>query len=248
MGIFPINIRNNNNERLENQKYIQPQVSTTPVAAPQIRPEQKGETDFMKLGSVPNNQSGTYSAAARISPVLKSFLDKVASGTATDTDLQAMQNKLQQAQPYGNGQSGTQNGKASDVKIFLEKVSNGTVTKDDLSNMQTKLQQVRQNSGSTLVAEKNNHEIDLGFFLKKVANGTVNKEDLQNTRDVLKQMEQSGNDAFFRHQHKMDSYSNNNGSDLKNFLGKVADNSVSDDDIKNMQNELQKMERHFGFM
>jgi hypothetical protein len=88
---------------------------------------------------------------------IKSFLDKVANGTATDTDLKNMETELEQASS-STASSTTASTSSStgatdigtDIKSFLDKVANGTATDTDLKNMQTELEQAQEQAASFL--------------------------------------------------------------------------------------------------
>jgi hypothetical protein len=82
---------------------------------------------------------------------IKSFLDKVANGTATATDLQNMETELEQATSStdssttaSTGSSTTASSIRSDLKSFLDKVANGTATATDLQSMEAEMEQVQE--------------------------------------------------------------------------------------------------------
>lgn len=177
---------------------------------------------------------------------LTSFLDKVKDGTVTDTDLQNMQAQLQQYMQQSSVQnsgytSNSGNSSDSDMKVFLDKVASGTVTSTDLTTMQQELQQASQ-SGST---QNSSTVADLKTFLNKVASGTVSSSDLTAMQQELQQVSQSGGAHKHHHHHggagnSSTSSSSSNVADLTSFLDKVANGSVSETDLQNMQSELQQ--------
>ena len=132
---------------------------------------------------------------------IKNFLDKVASGTVTDSDLQSMQSELKQAeQQSGSTQSASSTTTSasdigSDIKNFLDKVASGTVTDSDIQSMQSELKQAEQQSGSTqsassTITSASDIGSDIKNFLDKVASGTVTDSDIQSMQSELKQAEQ----------------------------------------------------------
>lgn len=126
---------------------------------------------------------------------IKSFLDKVKSGTVTQDDLTNMQTELSQDQPAGSppGGAGAPN---SGIKDFLDKVKAGTVTQDDLTKIEAELQQMDQNqeSGSTqstssVSSTQNNSTDFIKSFLDKVKSGTLTQDDLQSMEAQLQQIQ-----------------------------------------------------------
>jgi hypothetical protein len=90
---------------------------------------------------------------------IKSFLDKVANGTATATDLQNMETELEQATSSTDSSTTASTGSSttastsssttassirSDLKSFLDKVANGTATATDLQSMEAEMEQVQE--------------------------------------------------------------------------------------------------------
>jgi hypothetical protein len=201
------------------------------------------------------------------SPEIKDFLDKVASGTATNDDLKNMQSVLQKMRQQFNS-SGVNNEDsntttASDpIKAFLDKVMNGTATDDDLQNMQSVLQTMqKQRSSETAKDDAGSIDSELKSFLDKVASGTATDDDLKNMQSELQKMQQQfGGRGVHRHHHHHGSESdgtnpnstsldttnvNNSNSDLKSFLDKVAGGTATNDDLKNMQSILQQMQQQY---
>jgi hypothetical protein len=131
-----------------------------------------GSEDFSKIyGATLSNSDGdtvqlSSSGTAGMSPMMgndttasdiKSFLDKVANGTATATDLQNMETEMEQAASStgssttaSTGSSTGVSGIGTDIKSFLNKVANGTATATDLQNMETEMEQAAStNVGSS---------------------------------------------------------------------------------------------------
>jgi hypothetical protein len=73
-------------------------------------------------------------------PEIKSFLEKVANGTANTDDLEDMQSVLQKEL----GSAAIASSDPNPIKNFLLKVANGTANPDDLKNMQGVIQKQRQ--------------------------------------------------------------------------------------------------------
>lgn len=83
-------------------------------------------------------------------PQIKSFLDKIANGTATEQDLKDMQNVVQKdLGATGISNTISDSPDASPIKNFLLKVANGTATDADLKSMQSVLKQSQQQVTST---------------------------------------------------------------------------------------------------
>ena len=95
---------------------------------------------------------------------IQSFMNEVANGTATDTDLKNMETELEQAaSPTGSSttsstgssttaSTGSSTGVSNlraDIKSFMNEVANGTATDTDLKNMETELQQAASSTGSS---------------------------------------------------------------------------------------------------
>ena len=188
---------------------------------------------------------------------LKSFLDKVANGTVTVSDLENMQSKLQSwksdhAQsapppPPPIGNSGD-----DPIRNFLDKVSKGTATSSDLQTMQSLLQNMAANRTQG-AANSDSSNDPIKSFLDKIAAGTATTTDLKAMQKVLQQLQQSSaSQGHHRHHHHQDnSNADKSGStgtamDLKTFLGKVAQGSVTSTDLLTMQTELQKFQQQFA--
>ncbi len=110
-------------------------------------------------GMPPPPMMGNDTTASDIS----SFMDEVANGTATDTDLQNLETELEQAQAASSTSSSTGTSTSSstgtstssststsniraDIKSFMDEVANGTATDTDLQNMETELEQAQASS------------------------------------------------------------------------------------------------------
>jgi hypothetical protein len=152
------------------------------------------------------------------SPEIKDFLDKVASGTATNDDLKNMQSVLQKMRQQFNSSSVNQDHAHSidsELKSFLDKVASGTATDDDLKNMQSELQKMQQQFGGRGVHRHHHHH-------GSESEGTNPNSTSLDTTNV-----------------------NNSNSDLKSFLDKVAGGTATNDDLKNMQSILQQMQQQY---
>jgi hypothetical protein len=150
--------------------------------------------DFSAIyGTTLSNSDGDalqgYSGMAGMPPMMgndttasdiKSFMEKVANGTATATDLQNMETELEQAaSSTGSGttsSTSSSTGTSSigdDVKSFMEKVANGTATATDLQNMETELEQEQGQTAllnSAVAAYSNN---DTGYLWNSTTSTTV---------------------------------------------------------------------------
>jgi hypothetical protein len=73
-------------------------------------------------------------------PEIKSFLEKVANGTANADDLEDMQSVLQKQL----GSAAIASSDPNPIKNFLLRVANGTANQDDLKNMQGVIQKQQQ--------------------------------------------------------------------------------------------------------
>jgi regulator of sigma D len=220
-------------------------------------------SNYMMYGPPPPppNGAGGTGFESGIGSEIKDFLDKVASGTATQDDLDTMQSVLQKMQQQSGTRQVNSNSKGDGtdpIKSFLDKVAAGTATTEDLTSMQSVLQQVQQSfapngeqgnrtgSGSDPIRE----------FLDKVANGTITDDDLKTMQNVLKQMQQQSgsNGAHMHHRHQSSESESTNpngtsldttysGSGIKEFLDKVANGTATDDDLKDMQSLLKQMQQ-----
>lgn len=205
---------------------------------------------------------------ATSSDPIKSFLDKVANGTATQDDITSMQTVLQQIQQQFAVENTNDNNSGDStrdsMKSFLDKVASGTATTNDLTSMQSILQKVNSLSGSESVNNNSdNADSDpIKSFLNKVADGTATQADLTNMQSVLTQMkQQSDSEGTYRHHHHHGSESNRtnptstsldttnlngSGSDpIKSFLDKVTSGTATNDDLYSMQSILQQMQQQF---
>jgi hypothetical protein len=214
-------------------------------------------TSYMMYGPPPPN--GANGPGPGPGSEIKDFLDKVANGTATEDDLKDMQSVLQKMRQKSDSSgvsSNTTQDSSDPIKSFLDKVANGTATVDDLTGMQSILQQAQQQSAVNNVNDDSGStgSDPIRDFLDKVANGTVTDDDLQNMQSVLQQMRQKS-DSHGAHMHRRHNSSESDstnpsgtsldttstrsaGFDLKSFLDKVADGTVTDDDLANMQTIL----------
>ncbi len=98
--------------------------------------------------------SGSGSGSGNIMNDIKSFLAKAADGTATDSDLTALESELQSAKqtapqppPFSSGSSTSSSTSSSDsdtllkeIQSFLAKVADGSVTDSDLATLKSELQ------------------------------------------------------------------------------------------------------------
>jgi ribosomal protein S20 len=88
-----------------------------------------------------------HSHGSSIQTDIKSFLDEIKNGTATDVDLQKMQTELQQFSDKQSATDSSQNTSGSDIradlKSFLDEIKNGTATDADMLKMQTELNQIQ---------------------------------------------------------------------------------------------------------
>jgi len=160
------------------------------------------------------DKSGNSTGGSTTQADIKNFLDKVKSGTVTQSDIQSLQSELQQATPQSNSAQGTTNSTfGSDLKSFLDKVANGTVTSTDLQNMQTEMQQTQQTAGTGSAQGHHHHhhhsggdsssssssssslDSDLSSFLDSVANGTVTDTDLKKMQTELQQVQQQSSNS-----------------------------------------------------
>ena len=140
------------------------------------------------------------SATTSDSDPIKAFLDKVTSGTATESDMTAIQSYLQQLQQVGlNGVSeagrSNRSDKEDELKSFLDKVAGGTATESDLKEMQEYLQQIQSFSVSeaaeTGKTKRSEQEDLLKAFLDKVAAGKATEDDLITMQTTLQQLQQA---------------------------------------------------------
>ena len=147
------------------------------------------------------SDSATDSSTNSSSDLIREFLDKVADGTVTETDLDSIQKYLLQLQANSTdstNNAGNSNGavhhRGDALKAFLDKVADGSVTEEDLSSMQSFLQQMQQNMvGGTSAASNSNStagQDQLETFLEKVAAGSVTKDDLASMQTFLQQLQQ----------------------------------------------------------
>lgn len=160
------------------------------------------------------DKSGNSTGGSTTQADIKNFLDKVKSGTVTQSDIQSLQSELQQATPQSNSAQGTTNSTlGSDLKSFLDKVANGTVTSTDLQNMQTEMQETQKTAGTGSAQGHHHHhhhsggdsssssssssslDSDLSSFLDSVANGTVTDTDLKNMQTELQQVQQQASNS-----------------------------------------------------
>jgi len=95
------------------------------------------------------SESDSSSDTASSSDTIESFLEKLASGTVTESDLTDIQSFLQQIQQSfagdanASGSTGS-TAKENNIKDFLDKIAAGKVTESDLQTMQAYLQQMQQ--------------------------------------------------------------------------------------------------------
>jgi soluble cytochrome b562 len=201
----------------------------------------KGDT-FELTSSTADGATNTYDSNDSF---LQDFLEKVKSGTVTDSDLSAMQNKLssmsQQLVAMNTQQDVESMTGTSDIKDFLDKVRSGTVTDTDLKDMQTKLLQIQQASntnGTTSLGDIS----DLKSFMEKVKGGTVTDSDLKDIQDKLNQMQQtSSNKPKYYGMAK-----GNDALDIKIFLDKVKNGTTTDSDLEDMQAKLTELKNRFN--
>ena len=140
------------------------------------------------------------SATTSDSDPIKAFLDKVASGTATEADMTTIQSYLQQLQQVGlNGitDSGRshRSSKEDELTSFLDKVAGGTATESDLKEMQEYLRQIQRfsvaDAAETGKAKRSEQEDLLKDFLDKVAAGKATEADLTAMQATLQQLQQA---------------------------------------------------------
>lgn len=81
---------------------------------------------------------------------------------------------------------------------------------------------------------------DIQSFLEKVKNGTVTDDDIKQLQAELKQASQASGASQTASATASTSSSSDLGSDIKSFLDKVKDGSVTTSDIQSMQAELQQ--------
>ena len=126
-----------------------------------------GTSTSSSTGTSTSSSTGTSTSsstsASNIRADIKSFMDEVANGTATDTDLQNLETELEQAQAASSTSSSTGTSTSSstgtstssststsniraDIKSFMDEVANGTATDTDLQNMETELEQAQASS------------------------------------------------------------------------------------------------------
>ena len=147
------------------------------------------------------SSNATGSGTTSDSDPIKIFLDKVAGGTATQSDLTSIQSYLQQMQANSTGgttgttDADSTNGahhRANALKDFLDKVADGSVTEADLTSMQSYLQQMQQKAvnGASAAGDSNSTATRdlLKVFLDKVTAGSVTKDDLASMQTYLQQM------------------------------------------------------------
>lgn len=132
--------------------------------------------------------------------------------------------------------SATNSNASFDFKSFLDKVKNGTVTESDLEEAQTALSQTELPGSSD----------PIGSFLQKVKEGTVTESDLNDMQVTLNQApppppppppgaEKASDDS---------SSSESSSSDLiKDFLDKVKNGTVTQDDLTTIQTLLNQMQQ-----
>lgn len=221
---------------------------------------QNAMSSYMMYGPPPPPPNGANGPGSEI----KDFLDKVASGTATEDDLKDMQSVLQKMQQKSNSSglsSNTTQDSSDPIKSFLDKVASGTATVDDLTSMQGILQQVQQQSTVNNVTNDfaRNGSDPIRDFLDKVASGTVTDDDLKNMQSILQQMQQkSGSNGAYMHHRDNGSESDSTNpsgtsldatstsdNGLKDFIDKVANGIATDDDLENMQSILKQMQQQF---
>jgi hypothetical protein len=116
--------------------------------------------DTLKLSGNTQNVAPKYTVYAppkvaassgdpALNPQIKSFLDKVANGTATNQDMKDMQNVAQKdLGAISMNSTVANNTHASQIKNFLTKIANGTATDADLKSMQDILKQSQQQVNS----------------------------------------------------------------------------------------------------
>lgn len=129
---------------------------------------------------------------------VRNFLDKVTSGTVTDSDLSSMKDELTDAKEQFGSTCPSMMGK--DMSDFLNKVQDGSVTDDDLTAMKENLEKRKQhfainpmmmggippmmgNSGDDSEIGQNSDFIKV--FLDKVKDGTVTDSDLSAMQEKL---------------------------------------------------------------
>ena len=85
-----------------------------------------------------------------------------------------------------------------------------------------------------------NLKADIKAFLAKVKNGTVTQDDIQKLEAELKQAAQASGTQTASSTSSTSSSSSDLRSDVKNFLDKVKDGSVTQSDLQSMQTELKQ--------
>ncbi len=162
--------------------YMPTYSASTSSAAQSSSQDDTGSEDFGTIfGSTLSNSDGdtvqlSSSGMAGMPPMmgndttasdLQSFMNEVANGTATATDLQNMETELEQASSSTGSSTTSSTGSSttsstgssttastssstgtssirSDLKSFMNEVANGTATATDLQNMETELEQVQE--------------------------------------------------------------------------------------------------------
>ena len=175
---------------------------------------------------------------------VKSFLDKVAAGTATTEDLENMTSLLQNFSAGASTatSSATDSQSSDPIKRFLDKVAAGTATSSDLSSMQEILQNLKaENSAPPPPPLSGQGDSDpIRSFLDKVAAGTATTEDLENMTSLLQNFSAGASTAT-------SSATDSQTSDpIKSFLDKVAAGTVTSSDLSVMQSILLQLQNQFA--
>lgn len=149
-----------------------------------------------------------------------------------------------------SGPSGS--GSGSDIKSFLAKVKNGTATESDLSAMKDKLTELKQKFGSTTPSIGGSGSDAITSFLDKVQTGTATTSDISSMKDTINTMEtnmmamMSGTMSSQSSAAATSSTADSTGLNIKDFLDKVQQGTITNSDLSTMQDTLNTTQQQVG--
>jgi hypothetical protein len=207
-----------------------------------------GNSPFMTY-----NGSGSVNATSNIKSDIQDFMSKLSNGTATDADLQNIENAMKAIQSANSTAAASSTNNSSDLrtdfKDFMDKLKNGTATDSDLQNIETELKQVpaTQSTDSSNTSTNSSssfalHPSDFNVFMDKLKNGTATDSDLQNIETELKPGGELNPIASTQNADNSNTSSSSDlHTDVKNFMAKLINGTATDSDLQNIENELKQV-------
>lgn len=183
---------------------------------------------------------------------MRDLVDKVASGTGSDSDISELLAKLKEMATdvqsrFNNTASADSTSSDSEMKSLIDKVINGTATADDVKTIAEKMKdrasdmQAHFGGGKPPMPPSGSSDDELKNLIDSVAAGTASDSDIETLTAKLKEM------ATEMQSQSSDTTSTSTSttastSDMDSLMKKVLDGTATDDDIKTIATKMKEHE------